>query len=72
LESFDRSPFLAIEGSGVLLNPSITAAQYAILEGFGSGGAHRYLTHEEITAAMSADSFEYRASPDNRSRQWSA
>jgi len=74
IEAFHNSPFLAVEGSGVLLNPKITAAEYAILEGFaevllriGPATPIRYLTPHEISSALGAESFQYRSAPDNRS-----
>jgi len=72
--STPRSPFWAFEGSGVLLSPSITKAEYAILEGFAEvlsrispAAPLCYLTQAEIDAAMGAESFQYRSAPDNRS-----
>jgi rhamnose utilization protein RhaD (predicted bifunctional aldolase and dehydrogenase) len=72
LQSFEGSPYLAVEGSGLLLNPKITKAEYAILEGFAEVLARascvdtiRYLTNEELEEAMGAGAAQYRSSSDN-------
>jgi rhamnose utilization protein RhaD (predicted bifunctional aldolase and dehydrogenase) len=72
--SLNANPFWAVEGSGLLLHPEITKAEYAILEGFAEILSRisplaplRYLTQAEIDAAMGAESFQYRSAPDNRS-----
>jgi rhamnose utilization protein RhaD (predicted bifunctional aldolase and dehydrogenase) len=71
-DAFNCNPFLAIEDCGVLLSPTITDAEYAILEGFAevlartSGAVPiRYLTSREIEDALGAESLQYRSSSDH-------
>jgi rhamnose utilization protein RhaD (predicted bifunctional aldolase and dehydrogenase) len=72
-ETGDRScPFLIVEGSGVLINERITAADYAVLNGFAevvrridTSAPLRYLTEHEVNSVLTDDSHRYRMSADN-------
>lgn len=65
------SPFIAIEGRGVLINQKITAAEYAVLSGLAevvrrieSGAPLEYLKDHEVSGLLSADGHHYRMSAE--------
>jgi hypothetical protein len=64
--------FLIVEGSGVLINDKMTAAESAVLNGFveviqriEASAPIRYLTEYEVRRIMSADGHRYRISAEN-------
>ena len=64
------SPVVVVEGSGVLTNENITAAEWAMLNGFAevvrridtSAVPIRYLTDQEVNSVLGADGHHYRMS----------
>ncbi|HEX4771880.1 MAG TPA: class II aldolase/adducin family protein [Bryobacteraceae bacterium] len=65
-------PFLIVEGSGILINDGITAADYAVLNGFSEvvrridmSAPLRYLTDDEVTSVLSDDGHRYRISAES-------
>lgn len=65
-------PFLIVQGSGILVHDKITAAEYAMLNGFAevvrrieTSAPIRYLTDCEVNSVLTADSHRYRMSADN-------
>jgi rhamnose utilization protein RhaD (predicted bifunctional aldolase and dehydrogenase) len=73
IENFDAAPpFLIVEDGGVLVNDHITAAEYAVLQGFAevvrrveTSAPIRYLTDCEVSSALGADGMQYRMSAEN-------
>lgn len=73
IDQLDTScPFLLVEGSGVLINSKITAAENAVLNGFAevvrrieTSAPIRYLTDYELKHVLSADGHRYRMSAEN-------
>lgn len=64
-------PFLIVEGSGILINETITAADYAVLNGFAEvirriemSAPLRYLTDHEVNSVLSDDGHRYRMSAE--------
>jgi len=65
-------PFVIVEGSGILINKNITAAEYAVLNGFVEmlrriepSAPIRYLTDREVNNILNADAHRYRMSAAN-------
>jgi rhamnose utilization protein RhaD (predicted bifunctional aldolase and dehydrogenase) len=72
----DTSPVVVVEGSGVLTNERITAAEWAMLNGFAevvrrieTSAPIRYLTDHEVNSVLGADGHHYRMSADNQARR---
>ena len=71
------SPVVVVAGSGVLTNENITAAEWAMLNGFrrsravGSRRPRRsgYLTDQEVNSVLGADGHHYRMSAENQARR---
>lgn len=65
--------FVVLEGSGILLNRSITPAEHAVLEGFAEllrriepSAPIRYLTDCEVNNVLTADAHSYRTSAERQ------
>jgi rhamnose utilization protein RhaD (predicted bifunctional aldolase and dehydrogenase) len=65
------APFLVVEGSGVLINDRITAAQNAVLNGFAEvvrridvSAPIRYLSDPELNYVLNADAHRYKMSAE--------
>jgi rhamnose utilization protein RhaD (predicted bifunctional aldolase and dehydrogenase) len=73
IDHLDAScPFLIVEGSGVLVNDKITAAEHAVLNGFvelvrriEASAPIRYLMDYEVNSVLSADGHRYRISAES-------
>lgn len=70
------SPVVVVEGSGVLTNENITAAEWAMLNGFAevvrridTSAPIRYLTDQEVNSVLGADGHHYRMSADNQAKR---
>jgi hypothetical protein len=71
----DSTPYLIVEGSGLLINPEITAAEHAVLHGLAEvvrriepAAPIRYLTDHELNGILNEDGHHYRISADNNLR----
>jgi rhamnose utilization protein RhaD (predicted bifunctional aldolase and dehydrogenase) len=65
------SPFIVLEGRGVLINQKITAAEYAVLKGLAevvrrieTGAPLEYLKDHEVSDLLSTDGHHYRMSAE--------
>jgi rhamnose utilization protein RhaD (predicted bifunctional aldolase and dehydrogenase) len=74
-QSEGASPFLIIEGCGVMIGEKITTAEYATLNGFmevvrriETSAPIRYLTDHELDGLLGSDAHHYRISADNSAR----
>lgn len=70
------SPVVVVEGSGVLTNENITAAEWAMLNGFAevvrridTTAPIRYLTDQEVNSVLGENGYHYRMSADNQVRR---
>ncbi|HEY3453086.1 MAG TPA: class II aldolase/adducin family protein [Bryobacteraceae bacterium] len=70
------SPVVVVEGSGVLTNENITAAEWAMLNGFAevvrridTSAPIRYLTDQEVNSVLGENGHHYRMSADNQVRR---
>ena len=70
------SPVVVVEGSGVLTNENITAAEWAMLNGFAevvrridTSAPIRYLTDQEVHSVLGENGHHYRMSADNQVRR---
>lgn len=66
------SPFLIVEGGGVVISETITAAAWAVLRGFAEvlrridpAAPLRYLTDDEVETILSVDGHRYRMSAES-------
>jgi rhamnose utilization protein RhaD (predicted bifunctional aldolase and dehydrogenase) len=73
------SPFLIVEGSGVLISDKITTAECAMLSGFAEvvrrielAAPIRYLTDGEVNSVLGEDGYHYRMSAANTVRHSAA
>jgi rhamnose utilization protein RhaD (predicted bifunctional aldolase and dehydrogenase) len=70
------SPVVVVAGSGVLTNENITAAEWAMLNGFAevvrrieTSAPIRYLTDQEVNSVLGADGHHYRMSAENQAKR---